>query len=156
MNITATLLAQMVAFGLLIWFVNKMLWGPMNDLLTARQKRIADGLAAGEKGKHELELAEKGAKDKLHAAKGQATEILAQAEKRASEIVEEAKDDARSEGERLLTAAQSEIEQEANRAREQLRGQVASIAAIGAGKILAVEIDEKKHADLLKDLVAQI
>jgi F-type H+-transporting ATPase subunit b len=140
----------------LIWFVNKMLWGPMNDLLTARQKRIADGLAAGEKGKHELELAEKAAKEKLLAAKGQATEILALAEKRATEIVEEAKDDARSEGQRLLVAAQAEIEQEANRAREKLRGQVASLAAIAAGKILACEIDENKHADLLKDLVAQI
>ena len=156
MNITATLFGQMVAFALLIWFVNKLLWGPMNNLLTARQKKIADGLAAGEKGKHELELAEKRAKEELLAAKGQAAEILALAEKRGSEIVEEAKDDARTEGDRLLTAAQAEITQEANRAREQLRGQVASIAAQAAGKILASEIDEKKHADLLKDLVAQI
>jgi F-type H+-transporting ATPase subunit b len=156
MNITATLLGQMVAFALLIWFVNRVLWGPMNALLSERQKRIADGLAAGEKGKHELELAEKRAKEELLAAKNQASEILTQAEKRGSEIVEEAKDDARTEGQRLLTAANAEIEQEANRAREQLRGQVASLAAIGAGRILATEIDEKKHADLLKDLVAQI
>jgi len=156
MNITATLIGQMIAFALLIWFVNKLLWGPMNNLLTARQKKIADGLAAGEKGKHELELAEKCAREELHTAKTQATEILAQAEKRGSEIVEEAKVDARSEGERLLTAAQAEIKQEANRAREQLRGQVAAIAAAAAGKILASEIDEKKHADLLKDLVGQI
>ena len=156
MNITATLLGQMVAFALLIWFVNKVLWGPMNNLLTERQKRIADGLAAGEKGKHELELAEKRAKEELQAAKGQASEILAQAEKRASEIIEEAKGDARVEGERMLTAARAEIEQETNRAREQLRDQVATLAAAAAGKILASEVDEKKHADLLKDLVAQI
>jgi len=156
MNITATLFGQMIAFVLLIWFVNKLLWGPLNNLLTERQKKIADGLAAGEKGKHELELAEKRAREELHAAKGQAAEILAQAEKRGSEIVEEAKTDARSEGERILTAAQAEIQQESNRAREQLRGQVAAIAASAAGKILASEIDEKKHADLIKDLVEQI
>ena len=156
MNITATLLGQMVAFALLIWFVNKLLWGPLNNLLTERQKKIADGLAAGEKGKHELELAEKRAREELQTAKGQAAEILTQAEKRGSEIVEEAKTDARSEGERILTAAQAEIQQESNRAREQLRGQVASIAAAAAGKILASEIDEKKHADLIKELVEQI
>ncbi len=156
MNITATLLGQMVAFALLIWFVNKVLWGPMNNLLTERQKRIADGLAASEKGKHELELAEKRAKEEMQAAKGQAAEILAQAEKRASDIVEDAKGDARAEGERLLTAARAEIEQEANRAREQLRSQVSSIAAVAAGRILSKEVDEHKHADLLKDLVAQI
>jgi len=156
MNITATLFGQMVAFALLIWFVNKVLWGPMNNLLTDRQKRIADGLAAGEKGKHELELAEKRAKEELKAAKGQAAEILSQAEKRASEIVEAAKGDARTEGDRILTAAKAEIEQEANRTREQIRTQVASIAAVAAGRILACEVDENKHADLLKDLVAQI
>lgn len=156
MNITATLFGQMAAFILLIWFVNKLLWGPMNNLLSQRQQRIADGLAAAEKGKHELEMSEKRAKDELHKAKAQAAEILALAEKRANEIVEEAKNDARSEGDRILVAARAEIDQEVNRAKEQLRSQVASIAAAGAGKILAREIDANKHNDLLQDLVAQI
>lgn len=156
MNITATLIGQMIAFVLLIWFVNKVLWGPLNNLLAERQKRIADGLAASEKGKHDLELSEKRAKEALVEAKSQAAEILAQAEKRASEIVEESKNEARAEGERIVNAAKAEIEQEVNRAKEQLRGQVATIAARGAGKILGREIDEKAHGDLLKDLVEQI
>lgn len=156
MNITVSLFGQMAAFVLLIWFVNKVLWGPMNNLLGERQKRIADGLAAAEKGKHELELSEKRAKEDLQKAKAQAAEIIAQAEKRASEIVEESKSEARTEGDRLRSAAQAEIDLEINRAKEQLRAQVAAIAAAGAGKILSREIDEKAHADLLKDLVAQI
>ncbi len=156
MNITVTLIGQMAAFVLLIWFVNKVLWGPLNALLAERQKRIADGLAAAEKGKHELELSEKNAKEALRNAKLQAADIIAQSEKRASEIVEEAKDNARAEGERLITAAKAEIEQEVNRAKEQLRAQVASIAAAGAEKILKREIDRKAHDDLLKDLASQI
>ena len=156
MNITVTLIGQMAAFVLLIWFVNKVLWGPLNNLLSERQKRIAEGLAAAEKGKHELELSEKRAKELLHDAKAQAAEIIAQSEKRASEIVEEAKADARTEGERLIAAARAEIDQEANRAREQLRGQVAALAVAGAERILQREIDEKAHADLLQDLVSRI
>lgn len=156
MNITVTLFAQVLAFVLLIWFVNRYLWGPLSGLMAERQKRIADGLAAADKGKHELELAEKRAKEILLESKGQAAEILAQAEKRAAEIVEEAKGDARAEGERLLNAARAEIEQEANRAREQLRGQVVVLATAGAGKILRREIDPQAHADLMKDLVAQL
>jgi F-type H+-transporting ATPase subunit b len=156
MNITATLLGQMIAFILLIWFVNKVLWKPLTGMMAERQKRIADGLAAAEKGKHEQELAEQGAKDKLHKAKLQATEILAQAEKRASEIVEEAKGTARVEGERIITSAHAEINQEVNRAKEVLRGQVAAIAIAGAEKILAKEIDPKAHNDLLNKLVAQV
>jgi len=156
MNITVSLFGQMAAFILLIWFVNKVLWGPLSGILAERQKRIADGLAAADKGKHELELSEKRAKDSLKQAKEQAAEIIGQAEKRGNEIIEEAKGNARQEGERLLVAAKAEIDQEANRAREQLRGQVAGIAAAGASKILGREIDENAHADLLKDLVAQI
>ena len=156
MNITVTLFGQIAAFVLLIWFVNKVLWGPLNNLLAERQKKIADGLAAAEKGKHELELSEKRAKEAMHEAKTQAADILAHAEKRANEIIEEAKDNARNEGERIITAAHAEIEQEVNRAKEQLRGQVAAIAISGASKILSREIDANAHNDLLKDLATQI
>ena len=156
MNITATLLAQIVAFALLIWFVNKVLWGPVTKMMADRQKRIADGLAAADKGKHEMELAEERAKELLRDAKAQAGEIIAQAEKRGNEIIEESKQTARSEGERIKTAAQAELDQEVNRAREQLRSQVAGIAVAGAQRILKREIDAKAQSDLLKDLVAQI
>ena len=156
MNITVTLFAQMVAFALLIWFVNKLLWGPLTAMMAERQKRIADGLAAAEKGKHEQELAEKRAKELLHTAKAQAAEIMTQAEKRAVEIVEEAKGQGRVEGERILTGARAEIDQELNRAKEALRGQVAAIAVAGAEKILSREIDAKTHGDLLNQLAARI
>ncbi len=156
MNITVTLLAQMLAFALLIWFVNKLLWGPLSKMMADRQKRIADGLAAAEKGKHEQELAEKRAKELLHTAKNQATEIISQAEKRASEIIDEAKGQGRAEGERILNGARAEIDQELNRAKEALRGQVVSIAIAGAEKILAREIDPKVHGDLLNQLSARI
>lgn len=156
MNITATLLAQIVAFVALIWFVNKFLWGPMNGMLEARQKRIADGLSAAEKGKHELELAEKRATDALKDAKTQAAEILAQAEKRGTEVVEEAKGKAREEGDRILAAANAEIEQEVNRAKEEIRGKVAEISVAAAAKIIGHEVDAKTHDRLIKDLATQI
>lgn len=156
MNITITLLAQMIAFGLLIWFVNKVMWGPLSGIMEARQKRIADGLAAAEKGKHEQVLAEKRAIEVLKEAKNQATEIVAQGQKRASEIVEEAKDTARVEGERIVTAANAEIEREVNQAKEALRTQVAVLAVAGAEKVLKREIDAKAHEALLSDVAAQI
>ncbi len=156
MNITVTLLAQMIAFGLLIWFVNKVMWGPLSGIMEARQKRIADGLAAAEKGKHEEVLAKKKALEVIKEAKGQAADIVAQGQKRASEIVEEAKETARTEGERIVTAANADIEREINQAREALRAQVASIAVAGAAKVLKREIDAKSHDALLNDLAAEI
>ncbi len=156
MEINITLLGQMITFGLLVWFTMKMVWPPLLNAMQERQKRIADGLAAAERGKKEQELAEAKVQDQLREAKQQAAEIIAQAQKRGTEIVEEAKEAARSEGDRIKAAAGAEIEQEVNRAKEQLRAQVAAIAVEGAERILKKEIDPKAHSQVLDDLVAQI
>lgn len=156
MNINATLIGQSITFLIFVWFCMKFIWPPIINALEERKKKIADGIAAAERGEEEQELAQKRAAEVLHDAKQQAQEIISQAQKRASEIVDEAKSDARSEGDRLVAAAQAEIEQEVNRAREALRSQVAGLAIAGAGKVLEREIDEKAHSDLLNELVAQI
>jgi F-type H+-transporting ATPase subunit b len=156
MNINATLIGQFITFFVFVWFCMKFVWPPIMQALHARQKRIADGLAAAERGVHEQTLAEQRAKDLLVEAKGQSVEIINLAQKRASEIVEEAKGDARAEGDRLLTAARAEIEQEVNRAKEQLRAQVAIIVVTGAEKVLGREIDAQAHAGMLNELAGQI
>jgi len=156
MNINATLIGQSIAFFLFVWFVMKFVWPPLIAALDERKKTIADGLAAAERGQHEQELAEKKAAEYLKDAKEQATEVLSQAQKRASEIVEEAKGGAKEEAERILVAAQASIDQEVNRAKENLRQQVVSITLAGAEKVLKREIDEKAHADIVDDLIAQI
>lgn len=146
----------MAAFIILIWLVNKFMWAPMSAMMEARQKRIADGLAAAEKGKHEQELAEKRAKETLKQSKEQANDILAQANKRASEIVEEAKEAARAEGERIVAAANADIEREMNQAKEHLRKEVGMLAIAGAEQVLKREIDAKVHDQLLNELAAKI
>ena len=156
MNFNATLIGQMITFAVFIWFCMKFVWPPITQALTARKEKIAEGLAAAERGHKEQELAQKRALEKLHEAKQQAAEIIGRAEKRAAEIVEEAKQQAREEGERLKAAAQAEIEQEVNRAREALRGQVVELATAGAARILKRELDATANDDLIKDLVAQI
>ena len=156
MNINATLIGQAIAFAIFIVFCMKYVWPPIMQALEERTKKIADGLAAAERGRHEQELAEKRAQQVIHEAKEQANEIISLAQRRSNEIVDESKDTARIEGERILTTAQAEIEQEANRAKHELRGQVGSIALAGAAKILNREIDDKAHTDLLEELVSRI
>lgn len=156
MNINATLIGQAIAFLLFVGFCMKYIWPPIIQALDERKKKIADGLAAAERGRHEQELAEKRAQQVIHEAKDQANEIVSQAQRRGNEIVDEAKGTARTEGERILTSARAEIEQEANRVRDELRAQVATVALAGAGKILNREIDDKAHSDLLDELVGQI
>ncbi len=156
MNFTATLIAQIITFGVLVWFVQRFLWGPLTNMMDERKKRIADGLAQAERGKHEQALAEQRAKEFLKEAKVQAAEVVALAQRRAGEVFEEAKVDARAEGERLLVAARAEIDRERNQAREQLREQVAYLALAGAEKILQREINADAHKDIVQRLAQQI
>ena len=156
MNINLTLIGQSITFFVFVWFCMKYVWPPIMAALEERKTKIADGLAAADKGKHEEELAKQGAAETLRKAKNEAADIIAHAQKRGSEIVEEAKDAARAEADRLVHAANAEIEQEVNRAREHLRGQVVSLAVAGASKVLKREINAKDNEDLLKDLVGQL
>ncbi|KUM05195.1 F0F1 ATP synthase subunit B [Chromobacterium subtsugae] len=155
MEFNVTLLGQAITFAILVWFTMKFVWPPLTNMMDERAKRIADGLAAAERGKQDLEAAEKRVADEIRKAKQQATEIVVAAEKRANQIVDEAKDAARTEGARIVADAKSEIDQEVLRAKESLRAQVAELAVAGAEKILRKEIDAAKHADLLASIKAE-
>lgn len=156
MNINATLLGQSVAFVFFVWFTMRFIWPPIMKALEDRKARIAEGLAAAERGKQSQELAQERAREVLVEAKQQATEIIRQAQKRATGIVEEAKENARTEGDRILLAANAEIEMESNRAREQLREQLGSLVISGVEKILEKEIDAKVHQDIVNKLATEI
>jgi F-type H+-transporting ATPase subunit b len=148
-NLNATLFAQLVVFFILAWFTMKFVWPPVMKALDERAKKIADGLAAAERGKHELELASKRSADSLREGKERYAELLTHAEKQAARIIEEAKVEAKIEADRIIAGGKAEAEQEALRAREVLRDQVAALAVAGAEKILRREVDAKTHAELL-------
>jgi F-type H+-transporting ATPase subunit b len=156
MNITFTLIAQAAVFIAFIWFTKAFVWPPLLRAIEARQKQIADGLAAAEQGKKSLEVSAKQADQAIQEARSRAADIIAQAEKRDAQMVEAAKVAAKAEADREKAAAKAEIQQEAARAREKLRDQVALLAVAGAEKILRREVDAKAHADLLDGIKKQL
>ena len=156
MSFNLTLIAQALTFALFIWFTVKVVWPFMLRAIEARQKTIADGLAAAEQGHKSLETSRRQAGEAIEQARGRAGDILVQAEKRAAQMLDEAKQAARAEGEREKAAAKAEIQQEVSRAREQLRDHVAALAVAGAEKILRREVDAKAHAELLDGIKKQL
>ena len=156
MTINFTLIAQAIAFAVLIWFTVKFVWPPLLSAIETRQKEIADGLAAASEGRSALEVSAKKSEKTLNEAKQKASEIIGQAEKRGSQIVEDAKGVAKAEGDRIIAGAKAEIEQEINRAKEGLRSQVSSLAVAGAEKILRKEINASAHSDMLAKLAAEL
>ena len=156
MNINATIIGQAITFAILIWFTMKFVWPPITTALEERAVKIADGLAAAERGKADLVQAERRSADALAEARQKGAEIIALSEKRRAEIIEEAKAEAIAEAERVKQAARAEIEQESAKAREVLRASVASLAVSGAERILRREINPAAHADLLSALSAEL
>jgi F-type H+-transporting ATPase subunit b len=155
-SINATLIGQMVTFSLLVMFTMKYVWPPLLKALEERKKKIAEGLAAAEKGQHEMELAEKKATAILREAKEQAAEIVSLAQKRANEVMDESRQAAKAEGERLVATARTEIDREVEQAKTALRAQVATLAITAAEKILQKEIDQDKHKSMLGKLSKQL
>ena len=156
MNINLTLIGQMITFAVFVLFCMKYVWPAITNAMETRANKIADGLDAADRAMRDLELAQNKASEQMKEAKQEAAALIEQANKRASQIVEEAKDQARAEGDRLKSSAQAEIEQELNRAREELRGQVAALALAGAEKVLGASIDANANRELVDKLAAQL
>jgi len=156
MNINATLIGESIAFIVFVVFCMKFVWPPIMAAIEERQKTIADGLAASDRAAKDLELAQEKATAQLKEAKAQAAEIVEAAKKREAQLIEEAAEKAQTERDKIIASGHAEIESERNRAKEELRQQVATLAVAGAEKILERSIDAAAHSDILDKLVAEL
>jgi F-type H+-transporting ATPase subunit b len=155
-SITGTLIIQMIVFLILVGFTMKFVWPPIAKALDDRAQKIADGLAAADKAKSELSAANKRVEVELGKARDESAQRLADAERRAQALIEEAKGRATEEGNRIVAAARAEAEQQAVKARDALREQVAALAVKGAEQILHKEVNPAVHADLLARLQTEL
>ncbi|GLO62395.1 ATP synthase subunit b [Vibrio sp. MACH09] len=156
MNMNATLLGQAIAFTLFVWFCMKYVWPPIMGAIEERQKKIADGLHAAERAAKDLDLAQANASDQMKEAKRTATEVIDSANKRKAQIIDEAREEAQAERQKILAQAEAEIEAERNRAKDELRKQVATLALAGAEKILERSIDKDAQKDILDNITAKL
>ncbi|HMB59452.1 MAG TPA: F0F1 ATP synthase subunit B [Xanthomonadales bacterium] len=156
MNLNATLFLQSIAMLIFVWFCMKLIWPILLKAMDERREKIAEGLAASDRAEKELEAAKATAGEEIRTAREKAGEIVEQANQRHSQILDQAKDDAVSERQRQVAAAEADIAQSANQAREALRAQVASLAVLGASRLLEKEIDADVHRKLLDELIAEI
>lgn len=156
MEFNATLLGEVIAFAILIWFCVQFIWPHILNAIEERQKKIAEGLAAAERARAELKDADARVADEIKKARQQAAEIIDKAQQQANQILDKAREDAIAELNRQKAAAQAEIDSMAQRARESLREQVGTLAVKGAEKIIQREIDARAHKALLDQLAAEI
>jgi F-type H+-transporting ATPase subunit b len=155
-NFNATLIGQILSFAVFVWFTMKFVWPLLLKQMQDRETRIADGLAAADKGQQALLDAERRRAELVNEGKHQAADIVNSAQKRGDEILEESKSNAKSEAERLILAARSEIDRERSQARENLKRDVAMLALAGAEQILLREIDQNAHNAILAKVSSEL
>lgn len=156
MNINATLFVQLVVFFIGAWVTMKFIWPPLIRSLEERQKKIAEGLAAADRGQKSLEDAKRKIAEEQAAERAHVQQLVAEAEKRGQAIVDAARDQAKIEADRIVEAAKAEATQEMQRAKEALRDQVAVLAVAGAAQILQREVNPQVHSELLAQLKAKL
>ena len=156
MNLTATLIIQTLVFIILGWITMKFIWPPLIAAIEDRQRKIAEGLAAADKGEKSLADAQTSAAEIVKDARVQASKIADQAHRRSNEMIDEAKNTAIAEGQRLVSDARQEVTIEKSRVRDQLRAEVGTLAIAGAAQVLGREIDARAHADLIEQLAKEI
>jgi F-type H+-transporting ATPase subunit b len=156
MDINATFIGQIIVFLIMLWFIAKVVVPMLATPIDERHKKIAEGLAAAERGQKDLVTAEARVEEIVREARARAQQIEQQAHVQANEIIEAAKRTANTEGARIVQSAEQQIVLERQTARDELRRQVAALAVAGAGKIIEREINARDHAQLLDELVAQI
>ena len=148
MNFNFTLIGQLLAFILFVWFCIRYVWPPMLQILEEREKEVADGLEAASRGKKELE----DANTQREIIVDEAADLVSQAGQRANQMIEDAKSQAQEEAERIKTSAKADLDQAAKKAREEIRSEVATLVVAGAEKILGSEIDQEKNAEIIEEI----
>ncbi len=156
MNINLTLLGQMITFVLFVWITKRFVWPPIYKALKERQAKIADGLAAAEKGHQELARAKEQVELNLKQSKEEGANIILEAKKQADIIIDKARQQAHEESHRIIEQSHAEVNQMVAQAKEGLRKQVASIALIGAEKVLERSVDPSAHEQMLDKLAQEV
>ena len=156
MNFNFTLIGQLLAFILFVWFCMRYVWPPMLQILEEREKEVADGLEAASRGRRELEEANTQREAIVDEAKKEAAELVGQAGQRANQMVEDAKSQAQEEADRIKASAKSDLEQAAKKAREEIRSEVSALVVAGSEKVLGSEIDQEKNAEIIEEISKEL
>ena len=145
MNLNATLLGQMIAFGLFVWFCWKFVWPPLLTAMEERAKKIEQGLKDSEASAKKIVEAEEESKKMLAKAKSEAKQIMDNAKTQSEKIVEESKSKATEEKERIVGSAQAEIEKEVVNAKKSLEKDFSTNVMSAVKKIVSKEVSSSDH-----------
>ena len=147
---------QIVNFLLLLYLLNRFLFKRVFALLDERSAKIKKGLEDAEAAARDRELARAEREAAVAEARKEANEMIARANKIAEDTRNEILADAKAEAEKVSARAREEIVAEKDKARAEIRGQVAELALAAAGKLVRREMDGPTQKRLVEEFLAEV
>jgi F-type H+-transporting ATPase subunit b len=143
-------LVSVVNFLVLLYLLQRFMWGPIQRSLDARAAKIREGIEAAEAAKREREQMQQEVARLLDQARREAREISDRTTKAAEAAAVEIRKEASAESERIRERARADAKQLHDQTLAQLRGEVAAMAVLAASRILGKEVDERAHRELIE------
>ncbi len=145
-----------ITFIAVLAILSKVAWKPLLHALTSREEQIRTALQQAEEAQTEAKKLLEENKRQLAQAEAHSQQAMregrAMGERLRVEIVEKANASARA----MVEQAKEEIRRESDAALTQLRGEVADLAVIAAGKIIDANLDVNKHRQLVDNVIKDI
>ncbi len=151
-----SLLWQLIAFGLLVFLLYKLLYRPVLKMLDERAERIRQGMEDAAKAREMAAKAQEEFEKRILEARKEGQEIVAQATKMSEKLRQEILEQARAEAERLIQKERERMTQEREQAMAELQAQVADLSVLVAQKVIGASLDESAQHKLIEDLLSEM
>jgi F-type H+-transporting ATPase subunit b len=153
---TNELIAGIVSFAIVFFFVWKWALPAINRTLEARQQAISARLAEAEKAKLEAESLRADYERQIAEARTKSTEIIEEARRQADQLKNELIARARAEGDAMLAKAREEAASEVGRALAEARQEVANLSIDLAERVVAKNLDRQAQLGLVEQYIAEL
>jgi F-type H+-transporting ATPase subunit b len=150
------LVAGIIAFAIVFFFVWRWVWPSLNKTLETRQAAIAGQITEAEKAKEEAESLRKDYQDQLAASRGEGNKIVEEARQQAEQMRADIMAKAEADAEQIRVKAREDAAGEKSRALAEARSQVGDISVDLASKIVGESLDQEAHQALIDRYLADL
>ena len=137
-----TFVAEVVAFGIIVFILAKWIIPPVNKAMTARQDAIRKEFADLEAAKSEASQAKDEFTSQIADARHEAARIREEAREQGAAIIAELREQAQAEANRIVEHAHAQIQAERQQALTSLRAEVGTLATTLAGRIVGESLED--------------
>lgn len=151
-----TMIFAWVNLLILYLLLRKLLFNPLMNMITSRQKEIDDGFTDAENSRREAEKLRGEYEKRLELANEECEEMLKTATRRAELRKEEILKEASAMADRTIARAEEQIELEKKQALNEIKDDVSMMAIEIASRVIERDVTAEEHKQLIDDFIENL